>query len=149
MVFAVPLFIQAKINYFFAFLLNVVAHPLVRHPFVIMNNLQKIITALGLEPNIALAVLVMLSAFMVVITILYICVPFFLLSIRKEIIELNKHLRTLYILNAQTKIKGKNEVEVSNEDKAIYDEKPSTDTAKFKLDDEDIKKLKTIGLDME
>jgi len=149
MVFAVPLFIQAKIHYFFAFLLNVVAHPLVRHPFVIMNNLQKIITALGLEPNIALAVLVMLSAFMVVITILYICVPFFLLSIRKEIIELNKHLRTLYILNAQTKIKGKNEVEVSNEDKAIYDEKPSTDTAKFKLDDEDIKKLKTIGLDIE
>ena len=149
MVFAVPLFIQAKIHYFFAFLLNVVAHPLVRHPFVIMNNLQKIITALGLEPNIALAVLVMLSAFMVVITILYICVPFFLLSIRKEIIELNKHLRTLYILNAQTKIKGENEVEVSNEDKAIYDEKPSTDTAKFKLDDEDIKKLKTIGLDIE
>ncbi len=114
-----------------------------------MNNLQKIITALGLEPNIALAVLVMLSTFMVVITILYICVPFFLLSIRKEIIELNKHLRTLYILNAQTKIKGKNEVVVSNEDKSIYDEKPSTDTAKFKLDDEDIKKLKTIGLDME
>ena len=149
MVFAVPLFIQAKIHYFFAFLLNVVAHPLVRHPFVIMNNLQKIITALGLEPNIALAVLVMLSAFMVVINILYICVPFFLLSIRKEIIELNKHLRTLYILNAQTKIKGKNEVVVSNEDKSIYDEKPSTDTAKFKLDDEDIKKLKTIGLDME
>ena len=116
-------------------------------PFIIMNRLQKIITALGLEPNIAIAVLVILSTFMVVITILYICVPFFLLRIRKEIIELNRNLKTLYILNPQTKKTWKDEVVVSNEDKLIYDEKPSTDIAKLQLDDEDIKKLKAVGFD--
>ena len=118
-------------------------------PFIIMNGLQKITTALGIEPNIAISVLVILSTFMVVITILYICVPFFLLRIRKEIIELNRNLKTLYILNPQTKMTRKNEVVVSNEDKLIYDEKPSTNIAKLQLDDEDIKKLKAVGFDME
>ena len=109
-----------------------------------MNNLQKLIIALGIESNIALAVLVLLSIFLIVITILYICVPFFLLRIRKEIIEMNRNLRSLYILHTQTKINGNNEV-VSNEDKHIDDEKSSKDIKKFQLDDEDIKKLKTIG----
>ena len=107
-----------------------------------MNNLHKLIIALGIEPNIALAVLVLLSPFLIGITILYICVPFFLLRIRKEIIEMNKNLRTLHILYTQTKINGKNEV-VSNEDRYIYDEKSSKNIKKFQLDDEDLKKLKT------
>ena len=109
-----------------------------------MNNLQKLIIALGIESNIALAVLVLLSIFLIVITILYICVPFFLLRIRKEIIEMNRNLRFLYILQKPTKINGNTEV-VSNEDKHIDDEKSSKDIKKFQLDDEDIKKLKTIG----
>lgn len=113
-----------------------------------MNNLQKLIIALGIEPNIVLAVLVLLSIFLIAITILYICVPFFLLRIRKEIIEMNKNLRFLYISQTQTKINGNNEV-VSNEDKYIYDEKSSKDIKKFQLDDEDIKKLKTPGHNVE
>ena len=113
-----------------------------------MNNLQKIIVALGIEPNIAMPVLIILSALLVLITILYICVPFFLLRIRKEIIELNKNLRTLYILDTQTKNDGKKE-SPSNEDKLIYDEKPSKEIIKLQLEDEDIQKLKAVGLDLE
>jgi hypothetical protein len=56
---------------------------------------------------------------------------------------MNKNLRFLYILQTQTKINGNNEV-VSNEDKYIYDEKSSKNIKKFQLDDEDIKKLKTL-----
>jgi hypothetical protein len=112
-----------------------------------MNNLQKIIIDMGIEPNIALAILAHLSIFLIVIAILYICVPFFLFRIRKELIEMNRNLRALYILNTQTKLNGNNEV-VSNEDKHIYKEKPSKDTKKMQLDDEDIKKLKTLGFDM-
>ena len=108
-----------------------------------MNNLQKLIIALGLEPNIALVLLILFSMFLIAITILYICVPFFLLRIRKEIIEMNKNLRFLYILQTQTKINGNTEV-VSNEDKYIYDEKPAKDIKKFQLDDEDIKKLQKL-----
>lgn len=113
-----------------------------------MNNLQKLIIALGIEPNIVLAVLVLLSIFLIAITILYICVPFFLLRIRKEIIEMNKNLRFLYILQTQTKINGNNDV-VSNEDNYIYHEKSFKDIKKFQLDDEDIKKLKTLGYKVE
>jgi hypothetical protein len=113
-----------------------------------MNYLQKITVALGIEPNIAIAALGIVSTFLVLITILYICVPFFLLRIRKEIIEINKNLRTLYILETQTKNIEKHEV-VNNEDKFINDEKPTGDIIKLQLDDDDIQKLKNIGLDMD
>ena len=112
-----------------------------------MNNLQNLITALGIGPNIALAILVILSIFLIVITLLYICVPFFLLRIRKEIIEMNKNLRSLYILYTHTKINRNNEI-VSDEDKYIYEEKSSKDIKKFQLNDEDMKKLKTLGYGM-
>jgi hypothetical protein len=115
-----------------------------------MNNLQKLIIDLGIEPNIALAVLVLFSIFLIIIIILYICVPFFLLRIRKEIIEMNRNLRFLYVLQKPTKINGNTEV-VSNEDKNIYDEKSSEDIKKFQLfqlEDEDIEKLKTLGYGM-
>jgi hypothetical protein len=112
-----------------------------------MNNLQKLIIALGIEPNIALAILVLFSIFLIIITILYICVPFFLFRIRKEIIEMNRNLRSLYILQTQTKINGNTEV-VSNEDKYIYDEKSSKDIKKLQLDDDDIEKLRTLGFGM-
>lgn len=113
-----------------------------------MNNFQKLINTLGIEPNIALAVLVLLSIFLVVITILYICVPFFLLRIRKEIIELNRNLRSFFVMQTQTKINGNSEF-VSNKNKDIYDEKSPKDIKKFQLDDEDIKKLTTHGFDVE
>ncbi len=113
-----------------------------------MNYLHKMIIALGIEPNIVLAILAILFTFLIAITILYICVPFVLLRIRKEIIEMNKNLRTLYILETQTKNNVKNEA-VSNEDKNIDDDKSSKDIIKFKLDDEDIKKLTAIGSGME
>ena len=109
-----------------------------------MNNLQKLIINLGIGPNIGLAVLVSFSVFLIIITILYICLPFFLLRIRKEIIEMNRNLRFLFILQRLTKIDENTEV-VSNEDKNIYDEDFSKTIKKFQLDDEDIKKLKTLG----
>jgi hypothetical protein len=115
-----------------------------------MNNLQKLIIGLGIEPNIALAVLVLFSIFLIAITILYICVPFFLLRIRKEIIEINKNLRILYILQTQTKIDEDTEA-AGNEDKNIYDKDSSKDIKKsqlFQLDDADLKKLKTLGFGM-
>ena len=112
-----------------------------------MNNLQKLIIDLGIGPNIGLAVLVSFSVFLIIITILYICLPFFLLRIRKEIIEMNRNLRFLFILQRLTKIDENTEV-VSNGDKNIYDEKSSKDIKKLQLDDEDIKKLKALGFGM-
>ena len=109
-----------------------------------MNNLQKLIIDLGIGPNIALAVLVLFAVLLIIITILYLCVPFFLLRIRKEIIELNRNLRSLYLIQRLTEIDENTEV-VSNEDKEIYDEKSSKNIKKLQLDDEDIKKLKTLG----
>ena len=52
-----------------------------------MNNIHKLINTLGVEPPVAIAVLAFLSIFVIIVTILYICVPFFLLRIRKEIIS--------------------------------------------------------------
>ena len=109
-----------------------------------MNNLQKLIIDLGIGPNIALAVLVLFAVLLIIITILYLCVPFFVLRIRKEIIELNRNLRSLYLIQRLTEIDENTEV-VSNEDKNIYDEDFSKTIKKFQLDDEDIKKLKTLG----
>jgi len=112
-----------------------------------MNNLQKLIIDLGIEPNIALAVLVLFSVLLIIIIILYLCVPFFLLRIRKEIIEMNRNLRSLFMIQGLTKIDENTEV-VSNEDKKIYGEKSSKDIKKLQLDDEDIKKLKALGFGM-
>jgi hypothetical protein len=112
-----------------------------------MNNLQKLIIDLGIGPNIALAVLVLFAVLLIIITILYLCVPFFLLRIRKEIIELNRNLRSLYLIQRLTEIDENTEV-VSNEDKEIYDEKSSKNIKKLQLDDEDIKKLKALGFGM-
>ena len=113
-----------------------------------MNNLHKIIIDLGIEPNILLAFIVLLVTFLSIITILYICVPFFLLRKRKEIIEVNKNLRILYILDSKAKTNGKNE-EVSDDNKLTYDKKSSSDYKKFQLDDDDIRKLKATGLEIE
>jgi hypothetical protein len=115
--------------------------------YLLMNNLQKLMINLGVEPNVALAALVLLFIFLIAITILYICVPFFLLRIRKEIIEINKNLRVLYILQAQ-RINENNKV-VSDEDKHIYEKKSSKVIKKFQLNDEDIKKLKALGYKVE
>jgi hypothetical protein len=112
-----------------------------------MNNLQKLIIDLGIGPNIALAVLVLFAVLLIIITILYLCVPFFVLRIRKEIIELNRNLRSLYLIQRLTEIDENTEV-VSNEDKEIYDEKSSKNIKKLQLDDEDIKKLKALGFGM-
>jgi hypothetical protein len=60
---------------------------------------------------------------------------------------MNRNLRSLYILQTQTKINGNTEV-VSNEDKYIYDEKSSKDIKKLQLDDDDIEKLRTLGFGM-
>ena len=128
-----------------------------------MNNLQKLIIDLGIGPNIALAVLVLFAVLLIIITILYLCVPFFVLRIRKEIIELNRNLRSLYLIQRLTEIDENTEVVsnedkevydeksskvVSNEDKEIYDEKSSKNIKKLQLDDEDIKKLKALGFGM-
>jgi hypothetical protein len=120
-----------------------------------MNNLQKLIIDLGIGPNIALAVLVLFAVLLIIITILYLCVPFFLLRIRKEIIELNRNLRSLYLIQRLTEIDENTEVVsdentevVSDEDKEIYDEKSSKNIKKLQLDDEDIKKLKALGFGM-
>ena len=112
-----------------------------------MNNLQKLIIDLGIGPNIALAVLVLFAVLLIIITILYLCVPFFVLRIRKEIIELNRNLRSLYLIQRLTEIDENTEV-VSDEDKEIYDEKSSKNIKKLQLDDEDIKKLKALGFGM-
>ena len=112
-----------------------------------MNNLQKLIIDLGIGPNIALAVLVLFAVLLIIITILYLCVPFFVLRIRKEIIELNRNLRSLYLIQRLTEIDENTEV-VSNEDKEVYDEKSSKNIKKLQLDDEDIKKLKALGFGM-
>ena len=127
-----------------------------------MNDFEQLIIGLGIEPSIALAILAILSAILIVMTVLYICVPFALLRIRKEIIEMNKSLRIFYILGTQTTSNLKTEavskeenetVAESNEDNETEvvsnDDKSSKNIIKLKLDDEDIKKLKAIGTGME
>ena len=112
-----------------------------------MNSLQKLLLTLGIEPNIALAILALFSLFLILITILFICVAFFLLRIRKEIIEMNINLRSSLILQTQTTINENTEV-LSNEDKYIYDEKSSKPIKIFQLKEEDLKKLKSLGSGM-
>jgi hypothetical protein len=112
-----------------------------------MDNLYKIISAWGIEPIIFQALLVLSVTFLVVITILYIYVPFILLRIRKELIELNKHLRTSYIPDASTKINPKTD---AGEDNILaYPKKSSKASSMFQLDDDDIRKLKATGFDIE
>ena len=112
-----------------------------------MNDLHKMILDLGIDPIISLALLILLATFLIIMAILYICVPFFLLRIRKEIIEMNKNLRALFIMDSKAKIEEKNEV-VRDDNNFVYDEKLSKDRKKLQLDDEDIKKLKAIGAGM-
>jgi hypothetical protein len=109
-----------------------------------MNTLQKLMMALGLEPNIALALLILLFVFLIVITIFGICVMFLLLGIRNQMIKMNRSLRAYYILDKTAKINEKNEAG-TDDDKFIYEEKSSKNTIKFQLDNEDIKKLQDIG----
>ena len=112
-----------------------------------MNYLNKLIIASGIEPNIALYLSILLFAFRIMIIVLYICVPFILLRIRKEIIKLNSHLQNLDILYTGEKIRG--EKVVCDDAEFFYDERPSKDSSKYQLDDEDIEKLKAIGSGME
>ena len=111
-----------------------------------MDNLFNIISAWGNDPNIFLIFLALSFTFAVLITILYVCVPFILLRIRKELIEMNKNLRTLYILNAETKIKAEADADNNN---PTYPKKNSDASSKFQLDDDDIRKLKATGFDIE
>jgi hypothetical protein len=119
---------------------------------------QKIIVALGIETNFGYAILIILIALLAIITIMYICVPILLLRIRKELIELNKSLRTLYILDSQTHSKLKDSPSSdlpdrddlpSNNSKLIDEKIPATNIVKLQLEDEDIEKLKAEGFDME
>jgi hypothetical protein len=112
-----------------------------------MDNLHQIISAWGIEPNIFLIFLALSVTLLAVITILYICVPFILLRIRKELIEMNKHLRTLYILDAKSKSNAK--TDAGDDNKPAYHKKASNTSSKFQLDDDDIKKLKATGFDIE
>jgi hypothetical protein len=109
-----------------------------------MSYLQKLMMALGLEPNTASALLILLSTFLIVITIFGICAMFLLLGIRNQMIKMNISLRTFYILDSTAKINKKNG-ERSDDDKFIYEEKSSKDIKKLQLSDEDIKKLQAIG----
>ena len=109
-----------------------------------MNNLQKLMMALGLEPNMASALLILLFTFLIVITIFGICVMFLLLGIRNQMIKMNRDLRAFYILETTAKRNEKNEAGAVD-DNFIFEEKSSKDTKKFKLNDEDIKKLQDIG----
>lgn len=113
-----------------------------------MNNLQKLILALDIKPNIELAVLILITIFLIAIAILYICIPFFLLRIRKEIIEMNKNLRFLYALQTQTKTNRNNEI-TSDESKYIYGETSCEGIKRFQLDDKDLKKLQTLECPVE
>jgi hypothetical protein len=113
-----------------------------------MNELQEIIAALGIEPNTALLVLLILFVLMIVMAILNICVLFFLARMRKETIELHKTLRILYILDTQSKNNGPDE-SPNHQDKLISDETSPKTKAKFKLEDEDIQKLKALGFGLE
>jgi hypothetical protein len=112
-----------------------------------MNDLYKMTLDLGLDPIISLALLILLATFLIIMVVLYICVPFFLLKIRKEIIEMNKNLRTLFIIDSKAKTEEKNEV-VRDDNNFVYDKKLSKNSKKLQLDDEDIKKLKAIGAGM-
>ena len=109
-----------------------------------MNKLQKLMLALGLEPNIALALLILLITFLIVITIFGICVMFLLLGIRNQMIKMNRSLRILYILDTRAKTNEKNKAG-TDDYKFTFEEKSPKDTLKFQLDDEDIKKLQNIG----
>ena len=108
-----------------------------------MNYLQKLMMALGIEPNIASALMVLLFTFLIVLAIFGISVMFLLLGIRNQMIKMNSSLRAFYILDTTAKINEKNKAG-SDVDKFIYEEKSSKDTKKFKLNDEDIKKLQGI-----
>jgi len=106
-----------------------------------MDNLFNIIRNWGLDPNIFLAFLALSTVFLVFITILYICVPFILFRIRKELIEMNKNLRILHILDAKP--------DAGNDHKPAKHKKSTNASSKFQLDDDDIKKLKATGFDIE
>jgi cell division protein FtsL len=112
-----------------------------------IKDLYKMTLDLGIDPIISLALLILLATFLIIMAVLYICVPFFLLKIRKEIIEINKNLRTLHIIDSKAKTDKKNEV-VRDDNDFIYDKKISKNNKKLQLDDEDIKKLKAIGAGM-
>ena len=104
-------------------------------------------SAWGIEPNIFLVVLAVSAALLIFITILNISVPFILLKIRKELTEMNIHLRTLYILDASAKTDPK--TDPGNDSKPAHPEKSSNNSSKFQLNDDDIKKLKADGFDIE
>jgi hypothetical protein len=112
-----------------------------------MDNLFNIIRNWGIEPSSFLAFLALSAAFLVFISILYICVPFILLRIRKELIEMNKHLRTLHILDAKAKANAK--TDSGDDNKPAKHKKSTNASSKFQLDDDDIKKLKATGFDIE
>ena len=105
-----------------------------------MTSLQKLIMALGMEPNIASALLILFFTFVIVITIFFICVMFLLIGIRNQLVKIDSRLRAFDILITTAKINKKNEAG-GDDDKFIYEEKSSKDTIKFQLDNEDIKKL--------
>lgn len=109
-----------------------------------MKNLQNLIMALGMEPNFASALLILLFTFLTVITIFYTCFLFLLIGIRNEMIKMNSNPRALSILETKAKLKEKNE-SGSDDDKVVYEGKSSEDTIIFQLDDEDIKKLQAEG----
>ena len=112
-----------------------------------MDNLYNAISAWGIEPNIFLVFLALSAIFLVVITILNISVPFILLRISKELSEMNNHLRTLYIIDAKSKINPKSDPGDDNE--PVNPKNSSNNSSKFQLDDDDIKKLKDTGFDIE
>ena len=109
-----------------------------------MKNLQNLIMALGMEPNFASALLILIFTFLTVITIFYTCFLFLLIGIRNEMIKMNSSLRALSILDTKAKLNEKNEL-VRDDNNFVYDEKLSKDIKKLQLDDDDIKKLKAIG----
>jgi hypothetical protein len=112
-----------------------------------MDNLYKIISAWGIEPNIFLVFLALSVTFLVVIIILFTSVPLILLRIRKELIELNKNLRTSSIPDAKAKINPNSDA--GDDNKIANHKKTSNASSKFQLDDDDIRKLKAIGFDIE
>ena len=113
-----------------------------------MRELQELIAALGIDPNIALLVSLILSVLMIVMAILNICVLFSVARMRKETIELHKTLRILYILDTQSKNNGLDE-SPNHRDELIFDETSPKTKAKFKLEDEDIQKLKDLGFGLD
>jgi hypothetical protein len=112
-----------------------------------MDNLYKALNAWGIEPIIFLTFLVLSVTFLVVIIILFTSVPFILLRIRKELIELNKNLRTSYIPDSKAKSIAK--TDAGDDNKLANQKKTSNASSKFQLDDDDIRKLKATGFDIE